>query len=204
MEKFKRRGIRILFSEFFLNSTEGAKIALIAMFTALAVAANALSIDISSSQKITFTYLVGFFSGTFFGGGIGFLIMFLGDIIGYLLNAGGGVFWFPTSICTGLLALMPGIIMNAFKFRFKGGVIFKAFLAALTSYLFVTCSLGALANYSYVKYVVYAGREYGKLFSAYLIGKIAFSSAVAWLNYAFCFAIIPIINAAKGLKLKIE
>jgi len=204
VEKSKRRGLKILFSEFFLSSTEGTKIALIAMFTALAVVANALSVDVSASQKITFTYLVGFFAGTFFGGGVGFLIMFLGDVIGFLINSGGGVFWFPTSICTGLLAFIPGVVMNGIKFRFKGGAFVKAVIAYFITYLLVTCSLSAFANYTYVKYVVYAGREYDKLFTAYLVGKIAFSSVVAWLNYALCTALIPVINAAKGLKLKIE
>lgn len=194
----------VFFSRLFLSSSSGTKIALIAMFTALAVLANALSIDISPSQKITFTYLVAFFAGTFFGGGAGFIIMFLGDLIGFLINSGGGVFWFPTSICTGLLALIPGVIMNVVKFRFKGGVMLKAVIAALITYAAITCCLSALANYAYVKYVVYAGREYDKLFSAYLVGKIAFSSVVAWINYALCFALIPIINSVKGLKLKIE
>lgn len=174
------------------------------MFTALAVVANVFSVDISPSQKVAFTYLVGFFSGTFFGGLIGFVIMFLGDVIGFLINAGGGMYFLPTGLCTGLLAFIPGIIMNAVSLRFKGGIFLKAFLAALAAYLCVTCSLGALSNYCYVKYVVYAGQEYGKLFTVYLAGKIAFSSAVAWLNYALCFALIPIINSACGLKLKIE
>lgn len=204
MEKSNHTVAGVFFSRFFLSSSSGAKIALIAMFTALAVVANALSIDISPSQKISFTYLVGFFAGTFFGGGAGFVIMFLGDVIGFLINPGGGVFWFPTSISTGLLALIPGIIMNAVRFRFKGGVMLKAVIAAVATYAAVTCCLSALSNYTYVKYVVYAGREYTKLFSAYLVGKIAFSSVVAWINYALCFALIPVINSVKGLKLKIE
>jgi len=204
MENSNHTGARVFFSDFFIRSSEGKKIALIAMFTALAVIANALSIDISPSQKITFTYLVGFFAGTFFGGVIGFVVMLLGDVIGFLINSGGGIFWFPLSLTTALLAFIPGIIMNAVRFRFKGGVFLKAAIAMLAAYVFVTCFSGALANYTYVKYVYYAGREYGTLFSAYLIGKIGFSSIVAWLNYALCFAIIPIINSNKGLKLKIE
>jgi len=204
MEKIKYKGRHFLFSSLFLNSSQGKKIALIAVFTSLAIVANVFSIDVSSSQKIAFTYLVGFFSGTFFGGLIGFVIMFLGDVLGFLINAGGGIYFLPTGLCTGLLAFIPGVIMNAINFRFKGGVILKAVIAAAAAYICVTCCLGALSNYCYVKYVVYAGQDYDKLFAAYYVGKIAFSSVVAWLNYALCFALIPIINSAKGLKLKIE
>lgn len=204
MEKSRHTAAGVFFSRLFLSSSSGAKIAFIAMFTALAVIANALSIDISPSQKITFTYLVAFFAGTFFGGGAGFVIMFSGDVLGFLINPGGGVFWLPTSITTGLLALIPGVIMNVVRFRFKGGVMLKAVIAALAAYLLITCLLSPLANYTYIKYVVYAGREYDKLFSVYLVGKIAFSSVVAWINYAVSFALIPIINSIKGLKLKIE
>lgn len=203
-ENLKYRGTRFLFSNLFLNSSQGKRLAMVAVFTALAVVANVFSIDLTPTQKIAFTYLVGFFAGTFFGGVIGFVIMFSGDVLGFLINAGGGVYWLPTGICTGLLAFLPGVIMNAVSFRFKGGVLLKAFMAALITYLCVTCFLGALSNYCYVKYVVYAGREYDKLFFVYLGGKIAFSSAVAWINYAFAIALIPVFNSAKGLKLKIE
>lgn len=203
-ENLKNKGTRFLFSNLFLNSSQGKKIALVAVFTALAVVANIFSIDLTPTQKIAFTYLVGFFAGTFFGGAIGFVIMLSGDVLGFFINAGGGVYWPPTGLCTGLLALVPGIIMNAVRFRFRGGVLLKAFLAALAAYLCVTCCLGALSNYCYVKYVVYAGREYDKLFIVYLAGKIAFSSIVAWINYALCLALIPVFNSIKGLRLKIE
>ena len=94
--------------------------------------------------------------------------------------------------------------MNNLHFSFKGGVYVKAFIAMLLSYLLVTCSLGAYSNYLYVKYVVYAGREYATAFGVYLAGKILFSTVVSAVNYILAFALIPILNSIKPLKLKIE
>lgn len=193
-----------LFSPYFLSSSAGRRAALLGIFIALSLVANMFSIDFSPSQKLSFTYLVAFFAGTYFGGIPGFLILFLGDFLGFLLNAGGGVYWLPTGIATGLLALIPGIVMNVVRFSFRGGVFVKAAISVSFMFLFVTCGVGAAANYWYVKTVVYAGREYSKLFTAYLAGKISFAAIVSGVNYALVFVLIPILNKLKAFPLKIK
>lgn len=193
---------RLFFSTYFLSSSLGRKIALLGVFIALSIVVNVFSIDVTPTQKISFTYLVGFFVGTYFGGIPGFIIMFLGDFIGILIT--GAIYWFPTGIATACLALIPGIVMNALPFRFQGGVFVKAAIAMALMFLLVTCGIGAWANYQYVKIVVYAGRVYETAFTAYLTTKIAFSSIVSAINYALVFLLIPVCNKIKVFPMKIE
>ena len=194
---------RWFFSTYFLSSSLGRKIALLGVFIALSIVVNVFSIDVTPTQKISFTYLVGFFLGTYFGGIPGFIIMFLGDFIGYLIHP-VGMYWVPTGISTACLALIPGIVMNALPFRFQGGVFVKAAIAMALMFLLVTCGIGAWANYQYVKIVVYAGRVYETAFTAYLTTKIAFSSIVSAINYALVFLLIPVCNKIKVFPMKIE
>lgn len=201
---FFERVKRTFFPVSFLQLSAGRKTAYLGVFIALAVMANIFSIDVSPTQKISFTYLVGFFSGTLFGPFLGFIICFFGDVVAFLVNTGGGVYWLPTGICTGLLAFIPGLVMNGFRFSFRDSVYVKAAIAVALMYLCVTCSLGAYSNFLYIKYVVYAGKEYAKPFMVYLGGKIIFSTVVSVVNYVLVFLLIPALNAIKPLKLKIQ
>lgn len=179
------------------------KAAYLGVFIALSIVINIFSIDVSSDLKISFNYLFGFFSGTFFGPLGGFVILFLGDLLEFLITSGGGIYWFLTGISTGFLAFIPGMVMNLIHFPFKGGVYVKAAISVILMYLLVTCSLGALSNYLYVKIHVYHG-DYGKTFFAYLAGKILFATVVSAINYVLVFLLIPIFNSIKPLKIKIE
>ena len=200
LEKVKRA----FFSRYFLELSVGKKTAYLGIFIALAVLANIFSLDVTESLKITFTYLVAFFTGTFFGPLMGFAVCFFGDIVAFLLPATSGMYWPLTGICSGLFAFIPGMVMTNLHFSFRGGVYVKALISVLLMYLFVTCGLGAYSNYLYVKYVAYAGREYTTAFGVFLGGKIAFSTVVSAVNYALVFLLIPAINAVKGLRLRIE
>ena len=194
---------RFFFSRFLLEKSRATRLAYLGVFTALAVVANIFSIDPDPSLKISFTYLVAFFAGTFFGPVSGFAICFLGDFLGFLINAGGGTYWILTGVCSGLFAFIPGVVMNFLPLSFRGAVYLKAAISVLLMYALVTCGLGAYSNYLYVKLVVYAGREYGKAFYVYLGGKIVFASIVSALNYALVFLLIPLLNSVKPLKIKI-
>lgn len=195
---------RAFFSDFYLRMSAGRRVAYLGVFIALAVVANIASIEVTASLKITFTYVVAFFSGTFLGPLLGFAVCFFGDAVAFLLPTGGGVYWPLTGVCSGLLALIPGFVMNCVHFRFRGGVYVKTLISVVLMYLLVSCSLGAYSNYLYVKYVVYAGKEYTTLFGTYLAGKLLFTSVVSLVNYVLVFLLIPVINSIKPLKIRIE
>ncbi|MBP5372760.1 MAG: ECF transporter S component [Clostridia bacterium] len=199
------RFLLVLFPENFLNMTTARKVAYIGIFVALSIVANMfLSIDVTPTFKLTFNYVFCFFSGVIFGPIVGFAISFLGDLLAFLLPLSGGIYWFPTGLCTGLLSFIPGIVFTSIKFRFRGGVFVKTAIAVVLMYLIVTCGLGALSNYMYVKLIIYADREYTTVFWVYLGGKILFSSIVSIVNYALVFALIPLFNSIKSLQLRIE
>ena len=182
------------------------KCAFVGIFTALAIVVNIYgSIDITPSQKFSVNYFFSFFCGAIFGPAIGFVICFVGDLLAFLTPVfSSGVYWLPTGICSGLLAFIPGIIFTTVKFKFRGGVYVKTAVSVLLTYILITCFLGALSNYLYVKYVIYAGKTYETLFFVYLGGKILFQTAVSFINYALIFAIIPLFNSIKALGFKIE
>ncbi len=142
---------KIFFSDFFLDMSIAKKVAYLGIFLALSIAVNLFSIDVTPALKISFTYLLGFFAGTFFGPLAGFFILFTGDFLGILFT--GLTYWLPTGINTGMLAFIPGAVMNWVKMTFKGGVYVKAVIACVLMYLLCTCGIGAVANYTYVKYV---------------------------------------------------
>lgn len=181
------------------------KAAFAGVFVALMTVANSfLSIDISPSVKISFNYFLSFFCGVIFGPVIGFAICFLGDLLAFLMPVfGGGVYWLPTGICSGLLAFIPGLVFGIIDFDFRGGVFAKTAISVVCTYLFITCGLGALSNYYYVKFVINGG-EYSKAFFVYLGGKILVSSIVSAINYALIFITIPIFNSISAIGFKIE
>ena len=180
------------------------KTAFVGIFVALSVVVIMFSIDVSASLKISFNYFLCFFIGVICGPVIGFAISFLGDLLAFLLPMSGGVYWFPTGICTGLLAFIPGIIFSTVHFKFRGAVYVKTTIAIVLMYILITSGLGALSNYLYVKYVIYAGKEYNTFFFAYLGGKILFSTIVSAINYALVFLFLPVINSIKSLHINIE
>ena len=266
----------LLFTKTLLSLSVAKAIALIGVFTALSVAVNIFSIDISPSLKVSFNYLFGFFCGAIFGPVVGFTICFTGDLLAFLTPIfSSGVYWLPTGICSGLLAFIPGLVFTACDYfgssksaaprsepaapkafdgvlrsvsafalvpptvkdklcrlpeesviiaalsktcyacekaaparaaatRRYGKAFIKAAVSIALTYLTVTCFFGALSNYLYVKYVVFAGREYRKTFAAYLGAKILFSTIISAINYALIFALIPVFNSIKSVKFKIQ
>ncbi len=178
--------------------------AYLGVFVALAVVVNMFSIDLTPQLKISFTYVVAFYAGTLLGPLSGFTVCFVGDFLGFLIMPSPYPYWLLTGICSGLFALIPGVVMNYVKFPFRGAVYVKTAISVLLMYLLITCGLGAYSNYLYVKLVIYAGKEYTKLFYAYLGGKILFSTVVSAVNYALVFALIPLLNSIKPLKIKVE
>ena len=76
-----------MFSKTFRAFSAGKQIAWLAVFVALSVAANSyIGIELSATNKITFTYAVCFFAGWLMGPVPGFLVGMLGDAIGFLIK----------------------------------------------------------------------------------------------------------------------
>ena len=74
-------------SKAFRSFSMSKQIAYLAIFIALSVAANSvLGVELSASNKITFTYTVSFLAGYLLGPVPAFLVGFIGDAIGFRIS----------------------------------------------------------------------------------------------------------------------
>ena len=117
----------MFFSAYFRALSAGKKIALAALFAALSVVVNVFSVDVGTSNKIAFTYTVCFFAGYLMGGLPAFLVAFLGDALGYLINP-QGVYWL-FGVTLGVYAFIMGAAMNAPFGKGRGAPYWKAAIA---------------------------------------------------------------------------
>lgn len=182
----------MLFSAYFRRLTAAKKIALLAVFVALSIVVNCFSIDVGSSNKIAFTYVVCFFAGYLLGGVPAFCIALLGDAIGYLVNP-VGVYWL-FGLTLGVYAFLMGVVMN-FQARAdenKAAPYVRTAVALVLGYVLITVLLNSLVNYWYVMLFVWNGAAQ-KTFLVYLGGRLAFQSIVYAVNAAICVAIVPVL-----------
>lgn len=186
-----------MFSKFFLSLSAGKKIAFLAVFTALSVAVNFLSIDITPTNKITFTYLLCFFAGIFLGAVPAFSVAFLGDSISFLI-APTGVFWL-FGLTLGLYAFLVGAVMNLLPVSGKKGVYIKAVIALSVGYLIITVFINSLVNYSYMLLFIWNGVA-KKTFFVYLGGRLAVQSIVYAVNTAACLLLLPLAANLRAVR----
>lgn len=165
------------------------KIAYIAVFTAISVAVNAISIDVTPTFKLTFTYVVGFLSGSLFGPVGGFAVMFIGDAIGGFVAG-----FVPNPIIgigTGLIGLIPGIIVPYVRCNF----VLRLILSFLISALVCTMGVNAYGTFLFVasKYTSYW---------AYLITRLP-QLAVVLVNAFLSFFAVKLLNRS-GIRFRIS
>ncbi len=111
------------------------KISCTAMFTALSVAMNFLTLKPAPNIAFSFTITVCFLSGIYLGALPALAVGFLGDTIAHLIHPLGAYNWFiatSTALCGAICAL-------AYKLPIKNKLI-KLLIALFTT--FVVCSCG--------------------------------------------------------------
>lgn len=96
------------------NLTKTQKICYLSVLAALATVSNIFDIKISDEFQISLVATVGFIAGYLLGGGYGFAVCFIGDLLGAIINPHGP--YNPIiGIGTGLWGLIPGIAFSYFK-----------------------------------------------------------------------------------------
>ncbi len=92
-------------------------IAITAMFLALIMVLDLLNVRITLSQdmRITFDFLIMAMIGMMFGPSVGMLAGLASDVLGYLMNQGGGAY-FPGFAIT---AALGGLIWGLFLYKTK-------------------------------------------------------------------------------------
>lgn len=188
---------RLLFPDYLNKKSAGKKIAYIAALTAFCVIANTFFefklMDTQFSVTIAASALMGLLLGPVFG----FCACFLGDLIGFLANTGGFMYMPWVGISLGLTAFLSGVTVAALPFRFKGGLYIKLAVVCLLSFACSTVLVNTTAFWLlYAKGVNYWTYLFTRLFVRGQIYNCIF-------NYALIYALVPLLNGIKPLKIKI-
>ncbi len=179
-----------MFTKSFMSLTAAKKIAYLAVFTAIAVVINAVSIDVTPSFKLSFTATVGFIGGSFFGPVGGFAVMLIGDVIGGFLAG-----FVPNPIITlgtCMFGLIPGIIVPYCKWNLGIKVVVCFVLCGLVS----TMGLNAYGRYLFV------GNKYTSYWAYLLIARVP-QLAVTFANAFFSYLAAKLLNRS-GIRFKIS
>lgn len=175
--------IILLLSFFFIKKqptknalTKTQKISYISVLAALATVANIFDIKISDEFQISLVATVGFIAGYTLGGGYGFAVCFIGDLLGALINPHGP--YNPIiGIGTGLWGLIPGI---AFTY-FKGNDYIKTAISFILGFLLVSAGINLIGFcLMYPTYYTFEA----------LLPTLPLKLAVAAVNAAVCFALV--------------
>ena len=176
----------LLFTFFFFKKqperntlSKTAKIAYAAVLTALCTVVNIFDIKISDEFQISLVASVGFIAGYTLGGGYGFAVCFIGDLLGAIVNPHGP--YNPIiGIGTGLWGLIPGI---AFSY-FKGNVYVKTAVSFAIGFLLVSAGINIVGFC--LMYPTYYTFET-------LLPTLPLKLAVVAVNCAICIGLVSVL-----------
>ena len=124
----------------------------------------------------------------------GFVACFLGDLVGFLYNSGGFMYMPWIGISMGLVALISGLVMNCFDFKFKFAIFIKILFVCIFTFLLCTVAVNTTSFW-----IIYNTRKVP--FFAYLTTRL-FVQGQIWnsvFNYGLLFVFYPLIIKIKNL-----
>lgn len=165
------------------------RIAICAMFTALAVIANIFTIDTGLRYfVISLVAIPCFFAGVLLGPIEGFLVGMISDLLGCLIHP-IGPFMPLITLSTGLFGLIPGLIFHCFK----GNLYVKAVISFFLCLIICTAGLNTVACW-----LMYAKGK--KTFWVYLGVRFPFQSIVSVINAVISIALLLSLRRIPSLK----
>lgn len=145
--------------------------------TALCVLANLFDIKVSDALQLSFVATTGFLAGYLLGGGYGFAVCFLGDLIGAIINPHGA--YNPViGVGTGLWGLIFGL---AFTVR-RGNGQLKLFIAFAIGSVIISGLVNTLG--------IYLMYGMGKNTFAFYLAKYPIKLLTAAVNYVVSAALL--------------
>ena len=133
-----------------LSSTR--KLVYAGMLSSLCAIANIWDIPVNESLQLSLVATIGFVSGYLLGGKIGFVICFVGDLVGGII-APKGPYNPIIAIGTGLWGLIPGIIYS----YFNGNKIIKLIVSFVLGFLIISLGINTIGYaLMYPKYTTMA------------------------------------------------
>ncbi|HIY78274.1 MAG TPA: ECF transporter S component [Candidatus Borkfalkia excrementavium] len=177
-----------MFTKAFVSLSPSKKIAYLAIFTAACVGINSISILVTPSITLSFNAAFGFLAGGILGPVGGFSVMFLGDLLGCFTNIFNIVVPNPlVCIASGLLGLIPGLIMTHVRGNFYLRGVLSFFLCLLV------CSAGVN---TFAIYIFYSSRSVS--YWAYLLTRMPAFCIVMAVNCVIGVVLAKIINKVNG------
>ena len=184
MQKIKR----VLLSDVLMDCTKTQKIAYIAVMTALCVVCNMFFefkfADTQFSLTLFFSALTGIIIGPLYGA----VACFMGDLVGFLYNSGGFAYMPWIGLSMALVALISGLVMNCFEFKFKLATYLKLFFVCVLTFLICTVAINTTAFW-----IMFNTRKVP--FFVYLTTRL-FVQGQIWnslFNYVLLFVAYPVI-----------
>lgn len=193
------------------RSSVSAKIAYVAMFTALSTIANTVLefriFDVQFSLTIFFSAVTGVFLGPIFG----FCACLIGDFIGFTVNSWGQLYMPWVGVSTGVLAFLAGVIIGGLKDKSRGEVIFRLLLFFVVSFALCTVGINSTGFYFYNKtmgfstaVIEYVSRNFGGEvgYFGYVAYRLIFKGQI-WnnvANYALLLIVLPTLRELKPLR----
>ncbi|MBR2988521.1 MAG: hypothetical protein IKC64_02215 [Clostridia bacterium] len=186
--------LRLFFSGAISSETKTSKkIAYIAVMSAFLAVANMFEFKFADVQY-SLTIASSALAGVVLGGAFGFVAAFLGDLVGFLYNSGGFSYMPWIGITMGVIALISGVVIGGINLKFRGDLLVKILIVAVSTFLIGTVGINTTAFYLlYGKGVPY----FTYLFTRIIVGGQIYNSIA---NYALLFIIIPTIAKLNILK----
>lgn len=206
---------RTFFSELILSKSSGQKIAYIAVITALSVVANMFLEFKMLDVQFSVTLVISALAGIILGPVCGFAACFIGDTIGFLYNSWGMIYMPWVGLSTGMTAFFAGLVFNAAKWKFRGAVYVKLALVCMLSFFVCSIGINSTGLYFYNRgmgfttaVVDYVSEKFGTgvTYFGYVFYRMIFRGQI-WncvVNYALLFALVPLVNKIKPLKINIS
>ena len=188
---------RLLLSDLMLDISNTKRIAYIAVMTALCVVCNMFFEFKLADTQFSFTIFFSAMTGMIIGPLFGFVAGFLGDLVGFLYNSGGFVYYPWIGISMGLVAFISAIVVNGFFFKFRGGLYVKLAIVSVLTFAICTIAINTTCFW-----ILYAGR---KVPYFVYVGSRLFVGGQIWnslVNYALLFALFPLVLRIRDLLVK--
>ena len=121
MSFFKTFLEKLFLSPLLNGQSRNRKIAYLGVMTAFSVIANSLFEFKLMDTQFSLTIAVSALLGVLLGGGYGFVVCFLGDLIGFLINSSGYAYMPWIGLSMGFTSLITGVLINGVKIQNRWG-----------------------------------------------------------------------------------
>lgn len=207
----KNKLTRFFFSPLVLRSSQAARVAYVALFTALAVVANSFLEFRIYDVQYSVTIFLSTVTGVFLGPLLGFSACFLGDFTGFLLASQGQTYMPWVGLSTATFAFLAGFILRYDENSSRLSTALSFLVYAVVSFFVCTVGINSTGFYIFNKTIgfsptvlEYFSDRFGGSASFFgycayrLIFKLQILNSV--LNYALVFAVVPLLFKVKGLR----